>query len=52
MNTENKEFALQMIMLLSAVESWSFSTKERLPDYLHERLADIVEHLSKQVLHD
>jgi len=52
MNTEKKEFALQVIMLLSAMESWSFSTKERLPDYLHERLAEIVEHLSKEILHD
>ena len=52
MNTDKKEMALQMIMLLSALESWSFSTKEHLPDYLHERLAEIVEHLSKEILHD
>jgi len=52
MTTDNKEFALQTIMLLSALESWSFSNQVRLPEYLHERLADVVEHLSKQVLHD
>jgi len=39
-------------MLLSALESWSFSNQVRLPDYLHERLADIVEHLRKKVLHE
>lgn len=49
---EDKEFALQTIMLLSALESWSFSNQVRLPDYLHERLADVVEHLSKKVLHE
>ena len=49
---EDKEFALQTIMLLSALESWSFSSQVRLPDYLHERLADVVEHLSKKVLHE
>lgn len=50
--TIDKEFALQTIMLLSALESWSFSNQVRLPDYLHERLADVVEHLSKKVLHE
>lgn len=47
---DKKEMALQMIMLLSALESWSFSMKEPLPDYLHERLAEIVEYLSREVL--
>lgn len=42
--TIDKEFAL--------LESWSFSNQVRLPDYLHERLADVVEHLSKKVLHE
>jgi hypothetical protein len=49
---EDKEFALQTIMLLSALEILSFSNQVRLPDYLHERLADVVEHLSKKVLHE
>ena len=51
-NQNKKEMALQIIMLLSALESWCFSTKERLPDYLHDRLAEVVEHLSKEILHD
>jgi hypothetical protein len=33
-----KEEALQAIKLLSALESWGFSLKERMPDYLHEDL--------------
>jgi hypothetical protein len=33
-----KEEALAAIKLLSAMESWSFSLKERTPDYLHEDL--------------
>jgi hypothetical protein len=34
----SKEDALKIIKLLSALESWSFSTKTDLPDYLHEAL--------------
>ena len=33
-----KEEALQAIKLLSAMESWAFSLRERMPDYLHEDL--------------
>jgi hypothetical protein len=33
-----KEEALAAIKLLSAMESWAFSTKNLLPDYLHEDL--------------
>lgn len=45
-----KEYTLELLMLLSALESWSFSTKERLPDYLHDRLSDAVAVLSLEVL--
>jgi hypothetical protein len=31
-----KEDALAAIKLLSALESWSLSLKERMPDYLHD----------------
>jgi hypothetical protein len=31
-----REEALAAIKLLSALESWSFSLKERMPDYLHD----------------
>jgi hypothetical protein len=45
-----KEEALAAIKLLSALESWAFSTKTLLPDYLHEDLCLAVEKLEKIVL--
>jgi hypothetical protein len=45
-----KEEALKNIKLLSALESWAFSTKERLPDYLHEDLCNALEVLERIVL--
>lgn len=45
-----KQECLDLLMLLSALESWSFSVKECLPDYLHERINDSVEVLSREVL--
>jgi len=49
-NTMSKEDALKLIKLLSAMESWAFSTKTQLPDYLHEDLCIAVEKLEKIVL--
>lgn len=45
-----KEEALQAIKLLSAMESWAFSLKERMPDYLHEDLCRSMEVLENIVL--
>lgn len=45
-----KEQALQMIKLLSALESWSFSAKEHLPDYLHDDLCVNIKVLERIVL--
>ena len=45
-----KEEALRLIKLLSALESWSFSMKATLPDYLHEDLCLAVERLERVVL--
>jgi len=45
-----KEEAIKLIKLLSAMESWAFSTKTPLPDYLHEDLCIAVEKLEKIVL--
>jgi hypothetical protein len=45
-----KEDALKTMMLLSALESWAFSTKNLLPDYLHEDLSLAMEKLEKIVL--
>ena len=49
-NTMSKEDALKTMMLLSALESWAFSTKNLLPDYLHEELQTSMEVLGKIVL--
>jgi len=46
----SKEEALAIIKLLSALESWAFSTKERLPDYLHDDLCLHVKVLEAIVL--
>ena len=46
----NKAFALDLIKLLSSLESWTFTTKERLPDYLIQQLETAVDKLSKEVL--
>ena len=46
----NKHEALDLLMLLSALESWSFSEKHRLPDYLHESLTESVEVLRREIL--
>lgn len=45
-----KEEALKIIKLLSALESWAFSTKSPLPDYLHEDLCVNVQVLERIVL--
>ena len=46
----DKEIALRLMMLLSALESWSFSTGHRLPDHTFDELNDLVELLRKEVL--
>ena len=45
-----KEEALAAIKLLSALESWSFSLKSTIPDYLHEDLQRSMEVLERIVL--
>jgi len=47
-----KEEALQAIKLLSALESWAFSTKNLLPDYLHEDLCTTQQVLQTIVLNE
>ena len=46
----SKEDAIKLIKLLSAMESWAFSTKSTLPDYMHEDLSLALEKLEKIVL--
>ena len=48
----DKTLALGLIKLLSALESWGFSNKQMLPDYLHEDLATHIEKLESVVLDD
>jgi hypothetical protein len=48
----NKEEALAAIKLLSAMESWSFSLKTTIPDYLHEDLQRSMEVLERIVLEE
>ena len=45
-----KEQALEIIKLLSALESWAFSAKQTLPDYLYERITGAMDVLTKEVL--
>ena len=45
-----KEEALQAIKLLSAMESWTFSLKERMPDYLSYNLHESMEVLERIIL--
>ena len=46
----NREEALNIIKLLSALESWAFSTKNMLPDYLHDDLCTSIKRLEAIVL--
>lgn len=45
-----KEQALELIKLLSAVESWSFADKYRMPDYLYDKIDESIKVLEKVVL--
>lgn len=47
-----KQQKLEILMLLSAIESWSFAVKSPFPDYLHERLGYTMDMLVKGVLED
>ena len=47
----NKELALEILMLLSALESWGFARDGNpMPDYLHENLSSVITKLSNEVL--
>jgi hypothetical protein len=45
-----KQEAIEIIKLLSALESWSFSQGQRLPDYLYEKISIAMEVLEREVL--
>ena len=41
---------LALMRLLSALESWSFATEHRMPDYLLEDISKYVEILEREIL--
>ena len=41
---------LELLQLLSALESWGFSIGKNLPDYLHDSLSSKVERLTEEIL--
>ena len=45
-----KKEMLDLMRLLSALESWAMSRSERLPDYLHEQIANSTEALEGYIL--
>lgn len=46
----SKEEILALIKLISALESWSFSTGQRLPDYLLKNIELALECLTREAL--
>lgn len=45
-----KQQILDLIQLLSALESWGFSNKHVLPDFLSDSLADCIDALRTEIL--
>ena len=45
-----KEQILEVIKLLSALESWSFADKHTLPDYLYDKISQAMDALTKELL--
>lgn len=46
----DKAKAIQILKLLSALESWGFSNKQSLPDYLHEDLDKLMVWIESEIL--
>ena len=46
----SKKELLEILKLLSAMESWSFSTSKNIPDYLLDRLDHQIKRLEQEVL--
>jgi hypothetical protein len=46
----NKEQALKIIQLLSALEAAGLMAHKQLPDYLYDDIANVIEELSAEVL--
>lgn len=52
MTAMTKADCLDIVRLLSALESWGFATNNRLPDYLHDDLCSTVKRLCAEILGD
>lgn len=48
----SKAEILELLKLLSAMESWSFSTGAHLPDYLGDKLAGHIDLLTEVILNE
>ena len=46
----DKQNALELLKLLSALELWSFGSKTPMQDYFLERLCDAISQLTDEVL--
>ena len=47
-----KDQTLDLLMILSAIESWSFADKHRMPEFLYERIDAAIAALRKQLIGD
>ena len=47
-----KKDCLELLMLLSAVESWSFADKHHLPDFLYDKLDICMAKLKSEILEE
>lgn len=45
-----REQKLDILIMLSAIESWSFADRHSMPDYLHDRLDKTIDMLRLEVL--
>jgi len=52
MSNLTKQQILDLIKMLSAIESWSFSVNSRFPDYLGDNISESIDVLTKELLGD
>lgn len=49
---ESRKLFLDILMVLSALESYSFSIGKNMPDYLHENVASVVDRVYTELMDD
>ena len=47
---QDRDLALRIALLLSALESWAFSLQKPIPDHAHEGLGAVMEDLRRIIL--